>query len=295
MIKTIKNSHICLKVNSFGAEMCSFERREDHTEMLWCGDEKWWKRQAPILFPFVGSLWNGTYRHKGKEYKMGQHGFARDMEFDLLSETDKSLEFILRSNDETRAKYPFDFELIAKFRLENDQVTITYTVRNTGNEDMYFQIGSHPAFVLQKTDKEDPKGYLRIVGNEVILSLLGEKGCLSDKKEEMSFMYDVPIEKELFESRDTLILEEHNHCIAYLLDNSGWMHLEVMNDAPVFGVWSPVKNGEIAPFICLEPWCGRCDRENFTGELKDKDWINCLAPGKEFKTWYNIRIIYRQI
>lgn len=49
----------------------------------------------------------------------------------------------------------------------------------------------------------------------------------------------------------------------------------------------PCKN---APFICIEPWFGRCDRTGYKGEFKDRDWMNTLAPGEIFNASYIIRI-----
>ena len=59
-------------------------------------------------------------------------------------------------------------------------------------------------------------------------------------------------------------------------------------DAPLFAIWSP--EGKDAPFVCIEPWYGRCDSERFDGELKDRDWENALEAGGEFEASYKIII-----
>ena len=71
-----------------------------------------------------------------------------------------------------------------------------------------------------------------------------------------------------------------------LCDMEGNPYLTVTMDAPLFGVWSPA--GADVPFICVEPWYGRCDSEIFEGELKDRDWENTLAAGEEFEASYRI-------
>ena len=38
------------------------------------------------LFPIVGSVWENEYRHEGVSYALTQHGFARDMDFELMLE-----------------------------------------------------------------------------------------------------------------------------------------------------------------------------------------------------------------
>ena len=53
---------------------------------------------------------------------------------------------------------------------------------------------------------------------------------------------------------------------------------------PSFGIWS-VKD---APFVCLEPWMGRCDDRDFNKEISQKNNINKVEPGKEFLKAYTI-------
>ena len=55
---------------------------------------------------------------------------------------------------------------------------------------------------------------------------------------------------------------------------------------PYFGVWTKPN----APFVCLEPWQGRCDVDGYTGELKDKDGIRKLEAGKAEEFSYIIEI-----
>ena len=78
---------------------------------------------------------------------MSQHGFARDMEFALLRQTEDTLVFILKSTDETREKYPFDFELELGYRLEENHVILSWKVTNCNEKEMHFSIGGHPEFL----------------------------------------------------------------------------------------------------------------------------------------------------
>ena len=76
----IKNDVLEVSSKESGAELTSI-KLNGH-EYLWCGDSKYWGRQAPILFPIVGALKEGKTIIEGKEYFMGRHGFARNMVFD---------------------------------------------------------------------------------------------------------------------------------------------------------------------------------------------------------------------
>ena len=48
----IISQHCIAKVNSFGAELKSFNNNGN--EIIWQSDSKIWNGSAPILFPFVG-------------------------------------------------------------------------------------------------------------------------------------------------------------------------------------------------------------------------------------------------
>ena len=59
----------------------------------------------------IRALKDNSYRYEGQTYLMGQHGFARDMDFTLTDQTEDKLEFTLFDNEETYEKYPFHFQL----------------------------------------------------------------------------------------------------------------------------------------------------------------------------------------
>lgn len=84
MQATIHNEFLTLTVDTHGAEAVSLKNAAGE-EMLWQADPAIWKRHAPILFPWTGKLVDGTFAAKGKTWKGGQHGFARDLEHTLLA------------------------------------------------------------------------------------------------------------------------------------------------------------------------------------------------------------------
>ena len=107
----LENESLELTINSFGAELKSITGKETGTQYLWDADEKYWKRSAPVLFPFVGSLKDKKFTVDGTDYPMGQPGFARDMEHTMESRTEDTIWFSLHSDEETMKKYPFAFVL----------------------------------------------------------------------------------------------------------------------------------------------------------------------------------------
>ena len=93
--------------------------------------KNFWNRHSPVLFPIVGKLKNGKTTIGGKTYEMGQHGFARDMEFEKIDENS----YVLKSNKETLKKFLFEFELYISYEVNDNKLTTKYKV-------MAFTIGA---------------------------------------------------------------------------------------------------------------------------------------------------------
>ncbi|WP_300699285.1 aldose 1-epimerase family protein [uncultured Bacteroides sp.] len=288
-MKTISTSDLTVKVSSHGAELCSICC--NGKEYLWQADPAYWKRHAPVLFPIVGSVWENTYRQDGETYSMSQHGFARDMDFELVAESDHGLLYRLTDNEETRKKYPFPFCLEIGYRIRGKKIEVLWEVRNTGDREMHFQIGAHPAFYYPGYDAATAgRGYFGFDKTDGLRHILiSEKGCAAPDKEYPLVLTDglLPLDVHTFD-KDALILEGSQVREVTLYDKEKKPYLTLYSDAPVMGLWSPpAKN---APFVCIEPWCGRCDRAHYTGEYKDKDWMQHLAPGEVFRRGYVIEV-----
>lgn len=290
-MKTLTDNILTVEVSDHGAELQSI--RKGSVEYLWQGDPAYWGRRSPVLFPIVGSVWEKKYRVDGKEYELGQHGFARDMDFALVSESETEVRYRLESTEDTLKKYPYPFVLEIAYRLHDNKLDVIWEVSNPADKEMFFQIGAHPAFIYPDYAPElKERGYFvfdRTEGLECIR--IAEKGCVDAvTKYPLEIPSDgrLPIDRETFDEIDTIMLEDSQvHEVALQrVDGTPW--LRVIFDAPVVGIWSPP--GKVAPFICIEPWYGRCDRAGYEGEYKDKDWMNRLAPGEKFSSVYTIEI-----
>ena len=286
---TLGNNIITVSVKDHGAELCSIRKGE--VEYLWQADPAFWARHSPVLFPIVGAVWEGKYRVDGKEYPMGQHGFARDMDFTLVSQTETEVRYRLESSEETLAKYPWPFVLEIAYRVHDNKVDVIWEVTNPGEVDMPFQIGAHPAFYYPDYDLETKdRGYFSFDRSEGIeYILISEKGCAETGVKYPMELKDgmLPINTSSFD-RDAFIIEDSQVKKVTLHRQDGTPWLSMSFDAPLVGLWSPP--GKNAPFICIEPWYGRCDRAHFQGEYKDKDWVNTLAPGEKFSSVYTIEV-----
>lgn len=289
-VYSLENEQLRICVDTMGAELKSLKKRETDTEYLWDAKPEYWKRTSPVLFPIVGSLNKGIYRYDGKEYPLSQHGFARDMEFELLQQTGDELKFVLRSNEETRAKYPFDFELELGYRLDGDDLVVSWKVTNRDSREMYFSIGGHPAFMCPINGNGEQTDYKLSFDTQdkITAAIIGNGGTLSARTKEYALkdgMMDITA--GLFDE-DALIIENGQAHKVSLCDKEGKPYLTVKFDAPLFGLWSPAKKN--APFVCIEPWYGRCDRETFEGDLSEREWGNKLAPDAEFYAEYTVTV-----
>jgi len=288
---TLKNEVLTVEVSSHGAELQSI--RKNGTEYLWQGDPAYWGRRSPVLFPIVGSVWEKRYRVNGAEYELGQHGFARDMDFTLVSSSDTEVRYRLESDEQTLKKYPFRFVLEIAYRLHGNCLDVIWEVMNPDTETLYFQIGAHPAFIYPDySTLSKERGFLsfdRTEGLECIR--IKEKGCVDAvTKYPLEIPSDgkLPVASDTFDAIDTIMLQDSQIGRVDMMRADGTPWLSLSFDAPVVGIWSPP--GRVAPFICIEPWYGRCDRAGYEGEYCDKDWMNSLEPGGKFSSVYTIGI-----
>ncbi len=317
MMDILSNGKLTVGVSRHGAELCGIGR--NGVEYLWQADPVFWKRHSPVLFPIVGSLWNGKCRFDGREYEMSQHGFARDMDFTPVSVSDIEAWYRLESDEDTLSRYPFRFVLEIGYRLVDNRVEVHWTVTNPGETEMPFQIGAHPAFFYPDFDPSAAdRGFFLLEGVDgsrlpaLEYILISEKGCAdTSRKHPLCGLSDadidalpaetaanlrllsgrgviLPLDVHTFD-RDALIFEDSGLRKVTLLTKAGRPHLSLAFDAPVLGLWSPVAKN--APFVCIEPWYGRCDRAGYEGEFSGRDRVTRLAQGQTFRAKYTIEIL----
>ncbi len=292
MIYHLKNEHVELAVADAGAELVSIKK--DGKEYLWNADPAFWGRHAPVLFPQVGTVKDGRFLYEGKEYPMGQHGFARDEVFTLIDQTEDKLVFSLADSEETYSKYPFHFELILEYELKGNEITARWIVRNTDQKQLPFSIGGHPAFLCPKEGRGEWSSHrIRLTKEGLPLSEIEihslEGGVVKRETTSMKIEDGCLIPSiELF-ANDALILEGEQADRAALIDEEGNAYLEVDFVCPVLGIWAPV--GKEAPFVCIEPWFGRADGQDFEGEITEREYGNLLEPGEVFTREYKIRLL----
>ena len=273
------------KVHTHGAELQSLTQAG--REYLWQGDPSYWGRRAPILFPIVGQVAGGVFRVKGVEYKMGQHGFARDAEFERVGENE------YRMVKAEHPNYPYLCDLYAKYELKDNALSCQWTVVNTGKEPMHFQIGAHPAFNLPNYKEDDQlHGYFQCLDkngkpvNPVIKNSVNG-GLRHPYPEVKTINSIIPIQTDTF-ADDAILIEDCQVAAVTLLDKNKKPVLTVScPQAQAFGLWAPQKPG--CPFVCIEPWNGIADPVGFAGDIAERELDHCLAAGESYLFEYSIK------
>lgn len=284
----LENERLCVEIAELGAEALRIYDKKNGREVLWEADPAYWKRHSPVLFPNVGKTYKNTVLINGTQYPTSQHGFARDSMFKCTNSTKNSASFLLVSGDETKEVYPFDFELIITYILEENKLHVKWEVRNPADETMYFTIGGHPAFRFAERGEVKEDYLLKFPGKRELKYILVDP---AEAAADPEHVFNLPLEEEccpvtekLFEN-DALIFDGSQIEEVWLCrkDGAPYVGMECAG-FPNFGIWS-VKD---APFVCLEPWMGRCDDAGFDKEISEKPGINRLEGGESFEKSYTI-------
>jgi galactose mutarotase-like enzyme len=285
----LKSDFLIIHAREDGAELTSVFDQKNGIEHLWQADPKYWPWHAPVLFPVVGRCLNDTIKVDGKTYPMEKHGFARKSTFELLELSSTRMVFSLKSSGQTREAYPFLFEFLIAYRLEENKLHISYEVINRDTKTIYFAIGGHPAFAAPFLDGEKYEDYYLEFEQteEAYRYYINENGFFDGRKDiVLSNTNILPLKKNMFrddalifkklQSRKVTIRSKNNpHYLS--VDFSGFKYL---------GLWAKVD----APYVCIEPWLGCADTEGNNVEFKDREGVIALEKGKEFSVSYTVEV-----
>ncbi|MEG1728497.1 MAG: aldose 1-epimerase family protein [Bacteroidaceae bacterium] len=287
-MEQISNDHLQVKISQNGAELKSITGLHTHTEYLWQADPAYWERSSPILFPIVGSLWQGEAHIDGQAFKLPKHGFVSLAKFLCIEHTETFVKYRFTENKETLHVFPFPFTLETSFSLCGNRVEVEWTVLNTGLKPLPFNLGGHPGINYPNFKAEDEvRGYLSFDTAEPLeCATVGASGCIASERYLLPSTNGMtPITDDLFKV-DTVIIDRHQTKSVTLNQMNKKPYVTLCSDAPCSLIWSPY--GKKSPFVCLEPWYGLCDAENYTGEFADRPYTNVIEPGKSLTVGYSL-------
>lgn len=280
---SIQNNFLKATINTRGAELNSLVKFVDEKEYIWDGNPDFWGKHSPVLFPIVGTLKNNSYYYEDKKYELSRHGFARDLEFEVIKQTENSLAFSLKSSDLTLKSYPFSFELQLTYTLKENELKMGYSIHNLNDVKMPFSIGAHPAFALPESFE---KYSLEFEKQENLECFILEKDLISTS-------YIIPLEEKkipltysIFE-KDALIFKKLESKKITLIEKNLPLLSVSIKDFESLGIWSKVG----AQFVCIEPWLGYSDTTESNGNILEKEAIMILEPQKSFTSEFSIEIL----
>lgn len=284
-----------LKIESsnYGAELLSVklngvEKIHQGTKVLNNSGEVYWKRHSSVFFPIVGRLKDDKCIINKKEYMISQHGFVRDMEFEILEKNDIYHSYVLRSNEYTKVMYPFKFELYVSYLINGNTLMVKYKVVNKDRKKMIFGIGGQPAFICNipsenyyiefEKEEEDVKISRSQRGIIVDGSLVVNKDVIQNNK-------ILHLQKDTFDF-DTIVLENIKSNRVYLKCKEANREILSLKFSkfPYLSIWSKPN----APFLAISPSYTISDRKESDKNIAKKEKMLCLKSKEEFECSYYI-------
>ncbi|MBW6524153.1 aldose 1-epimerase family protein [Sphingomonas sp. RHCKR47] len=283
----IASDQLSAAINPHGAELSSI-RDAVGRELMTDADPRWWTGRAPILFPVVGKPAGEVIRVDGREYPMKQHGFARRRDFDVVAHEPSRLVLSLRDDEETRASYPFAFQLEAAFTITAATLEIAITLRNPADVVLPASFGFHPAFAWPLPygqPREDHRTTFDAAEPEPLRVLDGDGQITAEQRASPLDGQTLHLTDDLF-ARDALIWDRvRSQSVGY--GAAAGPSLEIaFPDTPMLGIWT--KPG--APFVCIEPWHGIADPVGYAGEFRDKPGVFTVAPADENRITMSVTV-----
>ncbi len=282
MLHSIENQKYICKIESVGAEIRSLKCKSTGKEYIWQINPSIWGNSSPVLFPSIGNIKGNKLIYKGIAYAMTKHGIVRNNEnLSFLQQTHNACSFSLKSSDETKKRYPFEFEFSVNYQLIDHKLLMTYKIQNRDKDVMFFSFGGHTAYVLP-LENNVLSDYFIEFPNQTSLTAktLGGSGLISDKIRKFSLNEHMLQLNETIFNQDALILANIDF---------DWVRLRKRGEEkgviirfkgfPNLALWSKPK----ANYICIEPWLGLPDGENESLELTEKKTYQKLESGASFE------------
>lgn len=277
---TLKSELLTVQIEDVGAQLASVKNNAG-TEYIWEGKPDIWGRHAPLLFPVISRLKDNQYTLNGKTYTIPQHGFARNLTFDVVEHSDTRAVFTLMENPDTLAVFPFPFLLTVIYELDGNQLKKTVEVKNTGSEEMFFEVGIHDGFRAPHDPAMSMDDWAVVIpGVETIHPYgMDEKAMITPKIDPITFEKGrIPL-RPMTCGLDTFVLDSPECHMASLVDEKG--EPVVTMDFPGFpymGIWTTHRDFETR-YVCIEPWTTLPDATFVGRGLNEKAGIRSLQPG----------------
>lgn len=283
----LENEHCRVECIEKSGQIQHFIDKDRNVELMYQGDQGW-SGMNPTLFPLVGNTWTKEYQIDGKTYAMKNHGLIRYATLTGVQNPD-SIVFTYDSNEETLKQYPFPFHYEMKYVLEGKKLTISYKILNTGNRDMPFSFGLHPAFRIPQVSEEKYEDYsfeyeVEENARQLIMDSSGETPyqlkdvCFKSWKLNRDEIYDAgTIIYQDLKSKYLIVSYKNEPRIRFNFERF-----------PYLAIWTHEVKSD---FICIEPWYGHADFEPGHNDFYSREGTKILKPAAVFETEYSFEAL----
>lgn len=285
---SIENQGFTAKVDLHGAQLTSLFHKQRAEEFIWQRDAAFWAESAPICFPIVGGLKNGTYQYEGKTYEMKKHGVVRYADFSVKELRPDACTLVMKANEETLVAYPFLFGLEINFALTAQGIMVSYIISNEDQKDMPASLGYHPAFNIDIDNYRHDDYEIKFSQKECLDLYWLNEGVLKLKTKNYLDQEDsITLTPNIFDEDALVFKNIKSAAISLSRKKSDWQLVMLTGGAPHLGLWA--KPG--APYVCIEPWYTYQDGIDVSGDLFEKPGMFRLKPGETFTSFYEVQVM----
>lgn len=217
---------------------------------------------VPVLFPSPGALADERFQYGEVTGSMKQHGFARQRPWTVTTADERSATLGLRSDEATRAHFPWDFALTLRYALDGARLRIAQRVENHGATAMPFAMGFHPYFQVPDGDKA-----------RTAIATTATRAF--DNTTKSTVALERPI--DLTKAEVDLHLDEH---ATLVLADGHRVEVTASSEFTRWVIWT-LRGRD---FVCLEPWTAPGDA------LNTREGLIVLAPGEARELWVEVAL-----
>jgi len=286
MLYTIRNDKMTVLIDSCGGELMSI-LGSNGTEYLWQGDERYWKKRAPHLFPVVGRLTEGVCTLDGVKCAMDTHGFFKWHEMEAVSLENSSITFRMNSDEETLLQYPRAFEILLTYQLEGCNIIVQLKIRNQDKRVMWFGYGAHPGFRVPLQRDLNFEDYYLEFENSDLLRVGMSKSCFVEGSDQLFKLEGrrFKLKHSLFDN-DVIVLKNVGDKIKLATEKDNKSVTVSFSEMPYAGLWHAPNTD--APYVCIEPWASLPSRQGIIEELSGNPNMIRLDSNCEKKISWSI-------
>jgi galactose mutarotase-like enzyme len=286
----IENEYLKVEVTLNGGSLTSIFNKKTNREMLYQKDERSWMGQDVVIFPIIARLKDQECIVDNNVYKMKTHGLIRYAVLDIIDHKDNEITLGYKYNEETLQHYPFKFNFEVRYVLNDNSLMIEYRVYNLDDKDMYFNVGGHPALIVDGYETETKFVYddVKLLFNEeyeVDQFFLDETGSLISHNDLVLLPKEFEMTKDIIEEAKTLIYDVTDINDVTLVSKDKKIVFDI-SKCNVLAIWT---NPGFGNYICIEPWWGMPDFIDTNKVLSDKQLIQFLKPNDKYITDYKIK------